>query len=451
MLKNIKFCFLLFPLFTTVGVFGQVVDSHYKNNQPKENSPFSALGLGNINPSYFSVSSAMGGLTAGYQDLSSLNFENPAASTALRVTAYEVGLYVKNNTLTDGKGNSFNSRSGNLGYLALGFPTYNSLNEILDRTERKFRWSMGFALTPYSSVGYNISTQTNHPATDTAQVISYEIGSGGTYRLIWNNSVEYKNLSLGVNVGYIFGNMSYDKQLTFSNFNGAYSNIFNQDYSLTGFTYSLGAQYDIQIGASTKAKPTQKHLILGVYGTPSTSFLTSSNTSLRILSSQTPTDTINNITGQAGKGRLPASLTAGFIYEYTGRYRFGAQYSKTSWSDYYNDAKPGSLNDASQMTVGGEYVANAASYKGKKTRYRLGFNIGTDPRSFAGSQLNSFGITTGVGLPLVVREGLLGMINVGLEYSRLSAGNSLIQENVFKLNVGFTLNDGSWFMKKRYQ
>ena len=228
-IKGKSLFFLLCLQGSAFTLTAQIVDSYYKNNQPKENSPFSAIGLGNFISPAFGESAGMGGLTAGYRDISSLNFENPAASTALRVAAYGVGLYLKENYLSGG-GANYNGITGNLNYLALGFPTYSALNEVLDRNERKFRWSMGFALTPFSTVGYNVSTSAKHPGTDTAKVVGYDIGSGGTYRLLWNNGVQYKNLSVGINIGYIFGNMSYDNQLTFSNLNNSYSNIYNQDY-----------------------------------------------------------------------------------------------------------------------------------------------------------------------------------------------------------------------------
>ena len=214
----------------------------------------------------------------------------------------------------------------------------------------------------------------------------------------------------------------------------------------------MGAQYEIPIGASTKSKPSDRHLIIGVYGNPTLKFTTSSSSSLRLLSAITSTDTLTNTSDAAGAGNLPASYTAGLMYEFTGHYRFGIQYSATQWSQYYNDARAGLLSDASQFTLGGEYVANASSYKGKKTRYRGGLSFGSDPRSLGGSQLSSFSITAGMGLPLFIREGgILGMINLGLEYGKLSGAGSLISENYIKLNAGFTLNDGSWFMKRRYQ
>ena len=437
------------------GISAQIIDAHYKNNQPKENSPFSSIGLGNLAPQYYAISSAMGGLSAGFRDISSLNFENPAASTALRITAFEVGLYAKNNTISSGDGAAATSASGNLSYLALGFPTYSSINELLDRTDRKFRWSMGFALTPFSTVGYNVVTQQNHPATDTAQVLGYEIGSGGAYKILWNNGVQYKNLSLGLNLGYVFGNMSYDKQLTFNNLNNSFSNLYNQDYSIKGLTYALGAQYDISLGTSTKDKPSTKHLILGVYGNPATNFTTVSSSSLRVVSSiSTGTDTINTLNSITGNGKLPSSFTAGFMYENIGKLRLGAQYTVSQWSQYQNDARPTSsnLSDSYQLSLGGEYVPNANSYKGNKLRYRLGFTTGTDPRNSGGSQLQSFSITSGIGFSFIDRQqGLVSSINLGLEYGKLSNSASALSEQYIKLNLGITLNDNTWFMKRRYQ
>ena len=113
----------LIPIFFAMSITAlsaQVIDNDFKNNQPKENSPFSRLGFGNYNPSTLTANQSMGGISAGFRDADLLNFQNPASFGFLRQATYEAALYGKNTILTGANTNS-SSWSGNLGYLALGF------------------------------------------------------------------------------------------------------------------------------------------------------------------------------------------------------------------------------------------------------------------------------------------------------------------------------------------
>ena len=170
--------------------YSQIVDNDYKNNQPKENSPFSRYGLGNLSPQYLIGNGSMGGLTAAYRDPYSYNPQNPASLAYLRATALEIGLFAKSNTVSDNT-NTSKSWSGNINHVALGFPTYSVINEVLDRKPRATRWGMGFSLMPFNTVGYNVATVGKAINTDTVNVLNYYIGSGASYRLMWGYGVSY--------------------------------------------------------------------------------------------------------------------------------------------------------------------------------------------------------------------------------------------------------------------
>ena len=177
MLKKISFFILL--TISVLSLNAQIIDNNYKQNQPKENSLLSRYGLGNLNPQYFASNAGMGGMTAAYRDRYHLNPFNPASLPALRTTAYEVGLYAKSTDVKSSGGNS-SAWSGNLNNLALGFPTYSVINEVLDRKPRAVRWGMAMSLMPYSTVGYNINTVTPaQNSLDSSTLTNYFVGSGG--------------------------------------------------------------------------------------------------------------------------------------------------------------------------------------------------------------------------------------------------------------------------------
>ena len=278
MLKKIIFFILL--TINTLSITAQIVDNNYQQNQPKENSLLSRYGIGNLNPQYFASNAGMGGMTAAYRDKFHFNPFNPASLPSLRATAYEVGLFAKNTAVKSSGGNS-TGWSGNLNNLALGFPTYSVINEVLDRKPRVLRWGMGLSLMPYSTVGYNINTvSVAQNPTDSSTITNFFVGSGGTYRAMLGNGVSYKGLSLGVNVGYVFGKISTIRQSILGDkLAVSYANYFDDNYSLSGFSWNAGLQYDITLDPkkTPNDKGDRKHVVIGVYGNPSTNFSTKSN------------------------------------------------------------------------------------------------------------------------------------------------------------------------------
>ncbi len=452
-ISALALCCLLLSHYTTMA---QISDNHAKDNQPLENSPLSRLGFGNITPQYFANGEAMGGLTAAFRSPVTTNMANPASLAFLRTAVYELALYAKSSTVSN-KGVSVDGWSGNLGYLSLAFPTYSTINEVLDRKPRTLRWAMGFSLAPYNSVGYNVSTTTKHPTIDSASVISYFLGSGGTYQLKWGNAVEYKNLALGINLGYVFGKIANDRQVFLSNLGTHYADVLNTDYQVTGFTYSLGAQYDLKLDKDFVDKPAQRHLVLGIYGNSANGFNTSLNTlTSRYLSdgfstSTVANDTLQNTQDAKGKGTLPAEIVIGAQYEYGSKWKVGAQYAATNWSAYRNEAYAQTLLNSSLLNVGMEYIPDALNYKNftKRIRYRLGAKVGSDPRQIGGVQASVWAVTGGFGLPIVLPREQVSFVNFTFEYGNVGIKNSL-NESYFKMTAGFTLNDNSWFLKKKF-
>lgn len=446
------FIFILL-IINSLTAFSQIVDAAYKANQPKENLPLSRFGLGNLYPQYTIASAGMGGLTAIYRDPYIYNPQNPAALSNLRATAFEVGFYGKSTTVTDSKKQSGSAWAGNLNHLAIGFPTYSVINEVYDRKPRQVRWGMGLSLMPFNNVGYNISTTSKAPNTDTVNVLNYYLGSGGTYRAMWGNGVSYKGLSAGVNLGYIFGKMNYIRQLDLgSNLLVPYADYFEDYYTLGGLTWNAGLQYDVTLDPKTKYgdKGGKKHLVFGLYGNPSSTFNTTSGSYYRRVG--VTTDTIQTTTDISGSGKLPSEVTLGVSYENALKFRLGAEFKTANWSGYKNDARPEKLKDASQFAIGTEFILNKSKLKTdeEKVRYRLGFRTGKDPRSLDNEQLNHQTFSAGLCVPMRVGRGSqISFLSLGLEYDKL--GTSKLNENAFRILVGFTLNDNTWFLKSRFQ
>ncbi|HTL82404.1 MAG TPA: hypothetical protein VL651_11905, partial [Bacteroidia bacterium] len=162
-------CFKFFKLLLSV----TLVISFYDNVSAQAPttlqtvSPYSRFGIGDLvlNGSLFNT--GMGGGGIGYRNDSLvpqyLNFQNPASFSSNNVVAYEVG--VSSNTVmlqsASAKGGFNQTR---LSGIAIGFPV------------TKW-WGAGFGLVPYSSMGYDVTT--NDSVTGVGAVTYKYEGSGG--------------------------------------------------------------------------------------------------------------------------------------------------------------------------------------------------------------------------------------------------------------------------------
>jgi hypothetical protein len=447
---------ILFIVCFTVAVGPTLIAQVNSDNiRPQFNSPISRFGLGNLTNSYFTVPGSMGGYSAAYIDPYHLNMANPASLSFMQATAFEVGLNTQVTQLNGSNGGSDNFLNGNLNYLALGFPIKNPLNQALDRVNSPWQFGMAIGLSPYSNVGYDISTTGGDE--ETGSLVNVLKGKGGTYRLNWGTSARYKGLSVGVNLGYHFGQIINSRLVAFDTLEYSYFTEFRDDMSINGFVWNAGLQYVYEfksINDKGENVYNGKRIILGAFGnskqnfnTTSTHFVTRDNP----FSSFSIVDTIAYDTDIEGAGVLPSELTFGIAYEQANKVKLGVEYSFGKWSQYENEAKQDKLSDTWRLSVGGEYIPNAISYNNyfQRIRYRAGFYTGTDSRSIQSEQLKYSALTLGFGLPIIMSRQRVSFIDLGFEFGQ-SGVKDILTENYFKFTLGLTLNDNSWFFKRKF-
>ena len=418
------------------------------------NSFYSRYGLGDpVNSSFMHLRS-MGSIAAAYNDPYLINIVNPASYSHLRAVAFDVGVNIKMANVSDGT-NSQGIESGNLEYISFALPLINKVNEILEREERSYNVATAFTLMPHSRVGYDISSLEG--TEDFGNIIRNFKGNGGSYKFMWGNSVRYKDFSFGLNLGYLFGKISYERNVLFEQTEYAYDSRFSSEYSISGFLWNTGVQFTHtfnKVKARTQAGVRPKSITIGAYYGSNTGFGTNSETleiSSQTISGQgTFQDTLSSSFGIEGDGTLPGELGFGIMYKNGEKIKLGINYSSTSWSKYKNDAKPESLSDASSIGVGGSYCPNYLSQNSYWDRvyYRFGFNYNQDPRTVIGNDIKSYSVNVGLGLPFLYQRSI-SHANLGLEFGK-KGGGAVIEETFVKINIGFTFNDSQWFLKRRY-
>lgn len=438
---------LLCVQFSSAQTFGEI--------RPKDNSPYSRLGLGDLVNQNFAAANGMGNIAAALHDPFHLNILNPASYGFLRSTAFEVGFYGEYANLKN-QDASTTFWNGNLNYLAIGFPIKNSINKVLDRDESPWGWGMSFALTPYSRVNYDIETDLQ---VDTIQTANLFRGSGGTYKIQWGNAIRYKTLSVGVNAGFIFGKVTNSRLVLLENLETQhYYNDLTSAYSVNGFVWNAGVQYDILLNGKktiTTKEFVGKKITLGLFGNSATTI----NTNASQLFTRIPQpvsytaniDTIAFANNIVQEGKLPSEFSFGLVYEKTNKFKLGANIHVANWSEYENPVQPDELMNNYKFSVGGEVIPDILSYNSywKKIRYRFGAFYGTDPRSFQGEQLTDYGVTFGLGLPIILPRQQTSFVNFAVEAGQFGLPDGL-HENYIRMTLGFTMNDNTWFFKRKF-
>lgn len=422
--------------------------------QPKDNSPYSRFGIGDpVDNSFAHLRST--GLSGAFYSPYQINIVNPASNGYLKTTVFDLGLYAKYSNLSTKDGSS-SVYSGNLEYISLGFPLINPINDLLEKKVRKYDIGLSFTLMPNSNVGFDITSEKEDP--NIGKIIRNYKGTGGTYKFLTGIGGRYEDFSFGINFGYFFGKINYDKTVYFKDLVSSFANEYHDDFAVNGFLYNIGAIYNLVLNKKQMAETNNvkaKKIVFGLYGNSKTGFNlngTKYNRSL-IYGSTTSAQTVDTILYNGdleGSGYLPTDIGGSVIYNNQDKMIMGINYSRTLWNQYHNDIKDDKLFDSYNISLGLQYTPDENSYTNyfNRIHYRSSFYYKTDPRSEKDNQFNELGLHLGVGLPFVYKRKVSRM-NVDLNFGK-KRGDLLISENFVKLSFSITFNDSEWFVKRKY-
>lgn len=405
----------------------------------QENSPYSRYGLGDLTPAQNILNRSMGGIATAFGDYSTVNFTNPASYAELKITTLDVGLDYTSRTLRAlNPPRKFNSSYLIPSYLQLGLP--------LSKTKN---WGMNFGLRPVTRINYDIVNRTRLANIDSARY-SF-VGNGGTYQAFTGMAYGTKNLNIGFNFGYMFGNKEYSSQLAFINDTLMYKTSNASDTTRFGGLFlNAGIQYKIKLNAKTTLK-------LGAHGNLQTRMRATRNISRRTVefSSSVGLITVDSIySSQDEKGSIlyPTTWGAGFMLERENNWQFGAELGMAQWSAYRYYGQADRLRDNWTVRLGGQIIPDfkAESYW-KRVAYRAGAFFGPDIVN-PGSNVPQNGFTFGMGLPVRrnVYTNQYTIVNMAFEIGSRGNKNNEIRENIFRFSLGLNLSD-IWFNKPKYQ
>ncbi|MFK7813036.1 MAG: hypothetical protein AB8B59_11115 [Maribacter sp.] len=398
-------------------------------------SPYSFFGLGDFRTTTSVENQMMGGMGV-YADSIHVNLQNPAAYGKLGLTAYAAGISHNRLSLKSASA-SESTQVTSLDYLSLGFKLRKGLG-------------VGFGIMPYTSVGYNILSESVN-ANGASISNSYE-GSGGLNRVYLSLGYQFaKDFSFGVTANFNFGTLENNRtqvvdEVQFGTFDNRESQINGLDFNFAlNYTptfkdkYTLYSSIRMNTQANLSVRNTQQ---IGSFAT-----LTGANIEV--------VDVDLAARGLKETGlKIPTKATVGLGFGEEKKWFLGAEYSVQDLSNYRNDfIEADNLNyqEASSFAFGGYFVPDYLSFTSylKRVTYRAGARIANTGMMINDTEINDFGITFGVGLPLSSQAGGFSNINLGFEIGKRGTTEMmLIEENYFKINIGLSLND-RWFIKRK--
>lgn len=415
------------------------------------NSSYSRFGLGMLSDQAQGFNRNMGGVAQGLRAGNRLNMLNPASYSAIDSLSFifDAGMSLQRTSMSQ-NGTRLRINNTSIDYVHAGF-----------RIRKGFGMSIGFI--PYTNIGYSFS-QTQKVGIDdyTLQPItktSSYTGSGGLHQLYgglgWN---AFKGLSIGVNLGYMWGNINHALTTTYAE-NGAASANFNtpnsvESASLQTWAGNVGLQYQTSLSAQEKvvvgATVGIGHAIGG------------DATLLRFISNG---DSISQTISNAYQ--LPMTYSVGASWIHQDKWVFAADYSLEKWSQCKAPALSnattgtttqyvalkGAYKDRSKVSIGAEYTPQRyAKSLFKSMTYRAGAYYSTPYLVINGQDgPKELSLTAGIGIPIINRWNNRTYVNVGAQWIyRSPSVKTMITENYFRLNIGVTFND-QWFEKWKFK
>jgi hypothetical protein len=386
------------------------------------NSPYSIYGLGIINYRMSTLNRGMGGTGIAVRDGLNLNYLNPASYGSIESpvsSVFEMGFYVEHNDY----------RTVNLSEAR----TNGSLSNINYWFKFLPQWSSTVGLTPFSSVSYTINT-TRRLGGISEVDYRYE-GDGTISRLYWGNGFTIsKNLSLGLNISYIFGTIS--KRESVNTLNQASTLIYENRINTNKFDWDIGLQYEFYFKKD-------KSLIVGFVGDRESTF--QGNQKNYLLDG--PLDTLRTSSGEKLSYKIPQSYGFGLSLQ-TRRSIFAGDLKFEHWNSVNSEYQDVTLQDVWKLSMGYMYSGNsdAINYLGALS-LRAGFHVRQYPLRIKDTKLPWWGLSAGISMPMFDNR---SSINISYSFDSLGATkNGLIIQHSQHLMFDVVIRD-LWGIRRKF-
>ncbi|MCF0189285.1 MAG: hypothetical protein HUK04_07335 [Bacteroidaceae bacterium] len=428
--------------FCALTTFAQSSNDYNSDNA----SAYSRYGVGTLMPRANGFNISMAGAGLAVMSTNRINPSNPASYSAIDRETFllDVGMSFDANVM---KMESVTQTrlASRLNYVNIGFQLVKNLG-------------LAIGYMPISSIGYDYSTSMHVGFSPTSQkeirCATTYFGTGGIQQVFLGLGFSpFKNFSIGVNAGYLWGIYQHAMTQYFTE-GGATSSDYGTPtavYSADISTYSL--DFGLQYGLAVSEKD-----LLSIGATFGLGHNTKTDaTYLRYVMGA---DTINN--KHCPKAfDLPMTFAGGLAYQHGVQWRVAADFEYQQWSKCTSPrieekggtveyvTRTGDYKDRMSVHVGGEFCPDymSTSYL-KRMTYRVGGFFNTPYVKVNGlNGPKEYGVTAGFMLPITNAINNRSCVNVGFRWNHVEPSSpGMIRENQYNITLGLTFNE-QWFRK----
>ena len=385
--------------------------------QNMTSSPYSRYAYGDLNENVPTGYRAMGGVGFGMRNNKAINPSQPASYTSMDSLTFmfDIAASVSWSHYRDAGGKK-NKANGNLEYVTLQFPLYK-------------RWiAMSVGLTPYSSVGYDISLSDS--INSDYHYTKHFYGNGNISQVYGGLSFNICNwFALGANVYYMWGDLDRVRAVTFKE-SGLNTTVQDEELSVSNVRFRAGAQFFHTFGKHTfnigAIYENKMHLHSEMY-----LIETQSSDSIPILK---------------GYWELPMVWGVGGSYNWDNRLTVAFDYERQCMASAMYNGAAGSesgLQDRSRYAFGVEYRHNPMGRKYEERMiWRMGINVQDEYLATIGAKRITASI--GFGFPLYT---IGTVINTTFEYTHRGSRAGL-EDNSLRFTIGASIAE-NWFFKRK--
>jgi hypothetical protein len=399
-------------------------------NAQNNTSPYSMLGIGDLENSYFDRTTGMANTGLAMASNRFLYQGNPASYSYLDDKIFNVEVA---------------SRFKSIVYS--GQPVVNTAtNTSTDLQFKKFvlamklkpRWGISLGLLPFSTQNYSFYGTKIINGTTTS-VNAYNEGYGSTNQFYLANSYRVsRHLSVGVQAAWLFGQLQQKETIPATAINDS-AIVTNSNIFLGNLYFTYGLQYHTKIN---------KNWDFSFGATAALKTKLRANYTLQV--QEGTTYIINNQQYQNYYFTIPQTYNAGVAAVLKNKFTFAADYGFQNWSTLNYKGYNYSLTNSSKISTGFEYSnkIKARDFLYEKYFLQAGLYYSTSYLQVYGQNISDYGFTIGAGgsLPRAPNLSLLAAFQVG---SRGTTAEGLVKENYTQFNITISFRE-FWYVKLKH-
>lgn len=393
-------------------------------------SPYSVLGIGDIENSSFNRYTGMANAGVALTDTRHINSSNAASLTGLNEHFYsfEISTRFKQSVFTGAGVSADANRSADF-----------AIRRINLAMRMSKRWGSSVGLQPLSTAAYSYTAYKTIAGTLKTVPASYE-GEGGVNQFYWANGFKLsKFTSIGATASFLFGSLRQTENLL-ANDNATATVTTVQNTYLRNYYFNLSMQTGLQLSKKWQAR-------FGATYSPQTDLFAEYSTEVTTAEGVT----LKNEVTRNDYFTLPATIVAGIalIKNNVNTYTINAQHQ--DWTRLKYQGTNYQLVNSNKLSIGYQRSYREKDYykrEYEKGYFQLGLYAGQSYLKVKNVPITDIGGSIGYGMNS--RRSPIGLL-IALEAGRRGASNkNILSENYVNLNFTFSYVDYLLTSKKYY-